>query len=114
MAEEPPKSEEKPADAGGGGGKSVFKSLSDGVRQLLLLDEKLTGLAKEDERFRGQITELQKIVGNVGGIIGEMDKRINERFAELDKRLAEIDRRTKAEIKLEIRDEMDRRRKTND
>ena len=94
---------------GAGGTKGIIHSLAQGVRQLILLEEKLTSLSKEDERFRKSIEDLQAIVQRTTGILTEMDKRIAERFAEYDKRLAETDRRVQLQIDLAVRNALDKR-----
>jgi len=89
--------------------EGLFKTLSSGLQQLITLDKTLSDLAEEDKRFRGILDQLRQTVSGLVGTLGEMDKRVAERFAELDKRLAEADRRQQAEIKLAVREEMDRR-----
>ena len=89
--------------------KGIIHSLAQGVRQLLLLEEKLTSLSKEDDRFRKSIEDLQTIVQRMVGGLTEMDKRITERFAEYDKRLAETDRRVQLQIDLAVRNALDKR-----
>ncbi len=92
-----------------GDAKGIVQSLSQGIRQLLVLEEKLTSLCKEDERFRKSIEDLQPIVQRMVGTLAEMDKRIGERFAEYDKRLAEIDKRVQLQIDLAVRNALDKR-----
>ncbi len=100
------------AEVGGsrsvGEAKGILQSLSYGVRHLLLLEEKLAALSKEDERFRKSVEDLQAIVQRMLGSLFEMDKRIAERFAEYDKRLAEIDQRVQLQIELAVRNALDK------
>ncbi len=100
-------------ETGGGGiasnARGLFQSLSQGVRDLLVVSEKLEALNKEDDRFRKSIEDLQAIVQRTAGILTEMDKRIAERFAEYDKRLAETDRRVQLQIELAVRNALDKR-----
>jgi hypothetical protein len=91
--------------------KGLIESISVGVRQLLVLDEKLVALGKEDERSRALLGQLQQTVERLVGTVGEMDKRLAERFAELDKRLIESDRRVALQIELAVRNELDKRLK---
>jgi hypothetical protein len=88
--------------------KGLLKSLSEGVRNLLVLDEKLLGLGKESERSRGDVKALQEIVFKLVGKIEEMDRRLGERFTELDKRLAEMDKRIAAQVELAVIKEINR------
>jgi hypothetical protein len=92
------------SEAGGtfGDAKGILQSLSHGVRQLVVLEEKLTSLSKEDDRFRKSIEDLQAIVQRTAGTLTELDKRFAERFAELDKRLDETDRRVQVQIELAV------------
>ncbi len=104
----------QPGSGSGTGGtfgdaKGIVQSLSHGIRQLLVLEEKLTSLSKEDDRFRKSIEDLQAIVQRVLGVLTEMDKRVAERFAEIDKRLAETDRRVQLQIELAVRNALDKR-----
>ena len=94
---------------GAGDAKGIIQSISQGIRQLLLLEEKLTSLSKEDDRFRKSIEDLQAIVQRTAGTLAEMDKRIAERFAEYDKRLAETDKRVQLQIELAVRNALDKR-----
>jgi hypothetical protein len=100
-------------ETGGGGiasnARGLFQSLSQGVRDLLVVSEKLEALNKEDDRARKSIEELQAVAQRVLGTLTEMDKRMAERFAELDKRLAETDRRVQLQIELAVRDALDKR-----
>jgi vacuolar-type H+-ATPase subunit I/STV1 len=89
--------------------KGIIQSVSQGIRQLLLLEEKLTLLSREDDRSRKSIEDLQTIVQRMFGTLTEMDKRIAERFAEYDKRLAETDRRVQLQIELAVRNALDKR-----
>lgn len=89
--------------------RGLWGSISSAVRQLVLLEDRLNGLVKEDERTRALTDQLRETVARLVALISEMDRRTAERFTELDKRLAETDRRTQAEIKLAIREELDRR-----
>ncbi len=91
MAEVPSKPGQ--SETGGGGitgadnAKGLLQSLSQGVRDLLVLSDRLAALGKEDERLRKSVEELQAFVQRVLGLLPELDKRIADRFAELDKRL---------------------------
>src|SRR4051794_27746354 len=100
---------EKSGSIGTGDAKGIVQSISQGIRQLLLLEEKLTSLSKEDDRFRKSIEDLQAIVQRMVGGLAEMDKRIAERFTECDKRLAETDRRVQLQIELAVRNALDKR-----
>ncbi len=92
-----------------GDAKGIIQSISQGIRQLLLLEEKLASLSREDDRFRRLIEDLQAIVQRMAGHLDGMDKRIAERFAEIDKRLAETDRRVQLQIELAVRNALDKR-----
>ncbi len=106
---QPAKSETTGGASSTGDAKGIIQSLARSFRQLLLLEEKLTSLSKEDERFRKSIEDLQAIVQRTAGTLTEMDKRIAERFAEYDKRLAETDKRVQLQIELAVRDALDKR-----
>ena len=100
--------------SGGGGdlaasGKGLLQSLSEGVRNLLVLDEKLLALGKEGDRARVDVRALQEAVFRLLGKVDEMDRRLGERFAELDKRLGEMDKRIEVQIELAVRKELERR-----
>jgi hypothetical protein len=100
--------------SGGGGdlaasGKGLLQSLSEGVRNLLVLDEKLVALGREGDRARADVRALQEAVYRLLGKMEEMDKRLGERFAELDKRLGEMDKRIDVQIELAVRKEFERR-----
>ncbi len=64
----------QPGSGSGTGGtfgdaKGIVQSLSHGIRQLLVLEEKLTSLSKEDERFRKYIEDLQTTVQRMVGTL---------------------------------------------
>jgi len=99
----------EPGGGGISGAKGLLQSLSQGVRQLIVLEEKLTSFSKEDDRSRKSIEDLQAIVQRVLGTLIGMDKRITERFTEFDKRLAETDRRVQLQIELAVRNALDKR-----
>ena len=83
-------------------GKGLIQSLSEGVRNLIVLDEKLAGIGRENERSRGEIAKLQEAVFRLIGKTEEMERRLADRFAELDKRLAEIDKRIDLKVELAV------------
>jgi hypothetical protein len=88
--------------------KGILRSLSEGIRTLVVLDEKLSLLGKENDRrsieIRTAIENLSRLVGK----LDEMDKRITERFSELDKRLVEFERRIDIKVELVVRDHLDK------
>lgn len=86
--------------------KGLLRSLSEGVRNLLVLDEKLIALGKEGDRARSDLKELQRAVFRLIGKVEEMDKRLSERFSELDKRLAEMDKRVELQVAVAIQKEI--------
>jgi hypothetical protein len=88
--------------------KGLFQSLSEGIRNLLILDEKLGGIGRENERARSEIAKLQKITYRLIGKVEEMEKRFAERFNELDKRLTEVDKRIDLKVELAVRNEITR------
>ncbi len=92
-----------------GDAKGILHSLSQGIRQLLVLEEKLTSLSKEDDRFRRLIEDLQVHVQRMVGALPETEKRIAERFAAYDRRLDETDRRLQLQIDLAVRNALDKR-----
>lgn len=104
-----------PGKSGTGGGisigdaKGIVQSLSQGIRQLVVLEEKLATLTRDDDRFRKGIEDLQVTVQRMLGTLTEMDKRIAERFTEYDKRLAETDRRVQLQIELAVRNILEKR-----
>jgi hypothetical protein len=93
--------------------RGVLRSLSEGVRNLLVLDEKLVALGKEGDRSRTDVRALQEAVYRLIGKIEEQDKRLSERFGELDKRLGEMDKRIALQVELAVRNEIDRRAPTS-
>jgi recombinational DNA repair ATPase RecF len=101
------------SDHGGGvdlaSNKGVLRSLSEGVRTLLVLDEKLVALGKEADRSRTDVRALQEAVYRLIGKIEEQDKRLSERFGGRDKRLGEMDERIAIQVELAVRNELDRR-----
>lgn len=113
MAEVPSKPGQSVTDEGGttgtGNAKGLLQSLSRGVRDLLILSEKLGALGKEDERSRKSIEDLQAVVQRMVGALPEMERRTAERFAELDKRLGEVDKRVQLQIELAVRNALDKR-----
>jgi hypothetical protein len=100
-------------DPGGGGdlafNKGVLRRLSEGVRNLLVLDGKLVALGKEGDRSRADVRRLKEAIYRLIGKIEEMDERLSERFGELDKRLAKMDKRIAIQVELAVRNELDRR-----
>jgi predicted nucleic acid-binding Zn-ribbon protein len=86
----------------------LLQSISAGVKNLVILDEKLAALARENEKARNDISRLQELVYRLVGKVDEIEKRLSERFAELDKRLAEIDKRIDLKIELAVRTEFDK------
>jgi hypothetical protein len=99
-----------PGQGGGGGGglAGLLQSLSQGVRDLLVVSEKLAALRTEDDRARKAIEDLQGHVHRMLGTLTEMDKRVAERFAEYDKRLADTDKRVQLQIELAVRNALDK------
>lgn len=93
-------------------GKGLVQSLSDGVRALVILDEKLAGIGRENERSRNEIARLQEAVFRLIGKVEEMERRLADRFAELDKRLAEIDKRIDLKVELAVGNAMQKSRPT--
>lgn len=89
--------------------KGLLQSISAGIKNLVILDEKLAALARENEKSRADVAKLQEIVYRLVGKVEETERRLGERFAELDKRLAEIDKRIDLKIELAVRHEFDRR-----
>jgi len=111
MPTKPPGDDVTLGEGGGlaASGKGLLQSLSEGVRNLLVLDEKLLALGKEGDRARADVRALQEAVFRLLGKVDEMDKRLGERFAELDKRLGEMDRRIELQIELGVRKALERR-----
>src|SRR4051794_7779705 len=88
--------------------KGLVESLSAGARQLVVLDDKLTALGKEDDRLRELLTRIQGLVDRLGGIVEQMEKRFSDRFGDLDKRLAEMDKRLALQIEVSVRNEVEK------
>lgn len=63
----------------------ILKSLSIGIRSLLVLEEKLGALGKEGDRARSEIQHLQEHLFRAIGKLEEIDKRFDQidRFVEL-------------------------------
>jgi len=88
--------------------KGILQSISEGIRTIIVLDEKLALLGKEGDRTRSEVRTVVENLSRVLGKIEEMDKRVAERFAELDKRLAEVDKRIDMKIELAVRDRLEK------
>src|SRR5258708_195297 len=88
--------------------KGLFKSISEGIRSLVVLDERLAHLGKENERSRSEVRTAVENLFRTMGKIEEMDKRLSERFSELDKRLSEFDKRIDMKVELSVRDRLER------
>lgn len=86
--------------------KGLIQSLSEGIRNLLVLDEKLGGIGRETDRARIEIAKLQEISNRLLGKLEEMEKRFAERFNELDKRLSEVDKRIDLKVELAVRNQL--------
>lgn len=108
MVDDPP-GEPAAKDGGLRDSKGLLQSISAGIRNLVILDEKLAALARENEKARSDVGRLQELVYRLVGKVEETEKRLSERFAELDKRLAEIDKRIDLKIELAVRTEFDKR-----
>ncbi len=93
---------------GAGGAKGLLKSISQGVRELVVLEEKLTAFSREIDRLQRSVVDLQAKTERMLGILGEMDKRITERFVELDKRLAATDKQVQLQIEFAVRNAIDK------
>lgn len=86
--------------------RGILRSLSEGIRSLIILDEKLALLGKEGEMTRSELRKTAEKLAELIGKIGEMDRRVSERLAEFDKRLSEFDKRVDMKVDLAIRDQL--------
>jgi hypothetical protein len=83
--------------------KGILKSISEGIRTLVVINEQLAQIGKDADRTRSELHALEEGVFRLLGKIEEMDKRIAERFSEFDKRLSEIDKRIDLKVELAVR-----------
>jgi hypothetical protein len=77
--------------------KSVGQGILNGIKNLIILREKLENLEAEGDRFRQQVLAVVKLCENMSGEL----KGINKRFDEVDKRV-------ELAIKLNVREEIER------
>jgi hypothetical protein len=90
-----------------GEAKSLLKSLFEGLRTLVVIDEKLAALGKEGELAR---RELQTALNNLHRLIGkvdEMEKRFIERLSDFEKRLSDIDKLIDYKVELSIHKQLE-------
>jgi predicted nuclease with TOPRIM domain len=86
--------------------KGILKSISEGIRTLVVLDEKLAQLGKESDSTRSEVHTLQEKVFYLIGKLEEFDKRIAERFSDLNVRLSEVDKRIDSKVELSVRNHL--------
>jgi len=79
---------------------TLLKSISEGVRTIFTVTERLNDLRAENLELHA---DLKRLIENVSRIAGRLDG-FDQRFADVDKRIELV-------VKLAVRDEFDRLRK---
>ena len=77
---------------------TLLRSLSEGVRTVVTVTERLNDLRTEIVALRSDLNRLAESVYRIAG-----------RLDGIEQRFAEVDKRTELTIKLAVRDEFDRR-----
>ena len=88
--------------------KGIFRSLADGIKTLIVLEEKLSVLGKEEERTRVEVKCLIENLSRLVGYAAEADKRTSDRFSSIDKRFDDINKIIDLKIELAVRDRLDK------
>lgn len=91
-----------------GQAKGILKALSEGLRTLLVIDEKIAALGKEADAMQTEVRASSEHLYHLIGKVEEMEKRFSDRMADLDKRLVEIDKRIDLQVQVATRDYLDR------
>lgn len=79
---------------------TLLKSISEGVRTIFTVTERLNDLRAETLELHA---DLKRLVENVSRIAGRLDG--------IDQRFADVDKRIELAVKLAVRDELDHRSK---
>ncbi|MDQ0324620.1 hypothetical protein J2R99_000469 [Rhodopseudomonas julia] len=86
----------------GAQGKGVMKALYEGLRTLVVIDEKLARLGKDADNARKIADQCSQLLNRLTGKLEEMDKRLDERAAATAHRLDDIDKRIDLQISLRV------------
>ena len=88
--------------------KGILKSISEGIRTLVVIDERLAALGEEGKKTRAEVRTLVENLSRLMGQFEERDKRLSERFSELDKRLSQSEKLVELKVELAIRDRLEK------
>jgi predicted nuclease with TOPRIM domain len=83
-------------------GTTLLRSISEGARTVITVTERLNDLRGEQATLRAELNRLAESV-----------YRLTGRADGIDQRFAEVDKRIDAVVKLAVRDELERRDKSD-
>jgi hypothetical protein len=79
------------------GATTLLRSISEGVKTIVTVTERLTELRTEAAALRGDLYRLAELVYRMAGRLDGVEQRFNE-----------VDKRTDLAVKLAVREELDR------